>query len=74
MTVIDGIRSVDCVNPPRRSASARARCPAGLPDIIKSKKAAARDKDLAVLDILEKTLAETADQPKSQARRPRGRE
>lgn len=43
-----------------------------LPDIIRSKKAANRPRDRAVLDILEKTLEESA-QPKEQARRTRKR-
>ncbi len=37
---------------------------ASLADIIKSKRAAARSKDLAVLEVLEKTLAEKAAQSK----------
>jgi hypothetical protein len=39
---------------------------ASLPDIIASKKAAGRERDLAVLPVLEKTLKATA------SRRPRG--
>lgn len=45
---------------------------ASLPDIIRSKKAANRPRDRAVLEILEKTLEESA-QPKEQARRGRKR-
>ncbi|SPE31672.1 hypothetical protein SBA3_1800004 [Candidatus Sulfopaludibacter sp. SbA3] len=40
---------------------------AALPDIIKSKKAAARPQDLAVLPVLEKTLEEAASHQKSEA-------
>jgi hypothetical protein len=45
---------------------------ASLPDIIRSKRAAKRPRDLAVLDILEKALEE-ARRPKAAARRPRSR-
>jgi predicted nucleotidyltransferase len=42
---------------------------AGLPDIIRSKKAAGRPQDKAVMEILEKTLEETAAQSQGEARR-----
>jgi predicted nucleotidyltransferase len=45
---------------------------ASLTDIIKSKRAARRPRDLAVLDILEKALAE-ASRPSQKAARPRSR-
>ena len=43
---------------------------AGLPDIIRSKKAAGRPRDLAVLPVLEKALAQTAANPENPPRRP----
>ena len=43
---------------------------ADLADIIRSKKAAGRPRDKAVLDLLERTLEETT-RPQSQARRPK---
>jgi hypothetical protein len=46
---------------------------ASLPDIIRSKRAARRPRDMAVLDILEKTLEETP-RPKDTPRRRRSRE
>jgi hypothetical protein len=46
---------------------------AALPDIIRSKKAARRPRDLAVLDILEKSLEEQS-RPTRQTRRSRARE
>jgi predicted nucleotidyltransferase len=45
---------------------------ASLPDIIKSKKAARRPRDIAVIDILEKALEERVG-AKKKARRPRSR-
>jgi hypothetical protein len=72
MTVIDGVTSFDGLGKramPARIGAAVLRV-ASLPDIIKSKKAAGRAKDLAVLGILEKTLEETADHAKGKARRP----
>ena len=45
---------------------------ASLPDIIRSKRAARRPRDLAVLDILEKTLEQTP-RPKDTPRRSRSR-
>lgn len=44
---------------------------AGLPDIIASKRAAGRSRDLAVLDVLEKTLEEKNEQDNKKG--PRGR-
>jgi len=71
MTVIDGIRSFEVLRSRSRGVSfGRAQLlVAGLPDIIKSKKAAARPSDLAALPILEKTLAETAHHPQATPRR-----
>jgi len=47
---------------------------ADLEDILRSKRAAGRPRDRAVLDILEKTLDEKTRQEKGKARRPEGRE
>jgi hypothetical protein len=46
---------------------------ASLPDIIRSKRVARRPRDLAVLDILEKTIEETP-RPRNTPRRRRARE
>jgi hypothetical protein len=46
---------------------------ASLDDIIRSKRAAGRDRDRAVLDVLEKAREEASNQ-KGKARRPRSRE
>jgi hypothetical protein len=46
---------------------------ASLADIIKSKKAAGRPKDLAVMPVLEKALAPTENYTKNAARRPEDR-
>jgi hypothetical protein len=66
MTAIDGIRSFEGLR--KRASVVRfgdaTLYVAALADIIKSKKAAGRPRDLAVLGILETTLAETAHNPK----------
>jgi hypothetical protein len=58
MTVIDGIRSFEGLR--KRARTVRLNdtelAVATLSDIIKSKRAAGRARDLAVLDVLEKTL------------------
>ena len=60
MTVVDGIRSFEGLR--KRARTIRVDdtelTVAGLSDIIKSKRAAGRARDLAVLDVLEKTLGE----------------
>ena len=62
MSVIDGVRSFEGL----RARAARVNIGgsdvfvAGLSDIVKSKKAAGRPQDLAVLPVLEKTLEEKA--------------
>ncbi len=72
MASVDGVRSL---------ASLRSRAKqvmfgdvrllvAGLPDIIKSKRAAGRPRDLAVMDVLEKALHEEASDQKSEAGSP----
>ena len=72
MGEIDGIRSFEGLR--KRATEVQfgdARLlVATLPDIIKSKKAAGRPRDLAVLPILEKALEETARHPKNPPRRP----
>ncbi|PWT98330.1 MAG: hypothetical protein C5B51_29550 [Terriglobia bacterium] len=61
MSEIDGIRSFEGIRRRSREVSFAGTVLriASLPDIIKSKKAAGRPRDVAVLPILEKTLAET---------------
>jgi len=58
MTVIDGIRSFEGLR--KRAKTVRLGNAelhvAALPDIIRSKRAAGRPRDLAVLEVLEKTL------------------
>lgn len=69
MTVIDGISSFEGLRKRAtrvRFGDARLRV-AALADIIRSKKAAGRPRDLAVLPLLEKTLEEAARHQKSQA-------
>jgi predicted nucleotidyltransferase len=69
MTVIDGIRSFERL----RDRAKHVRLGdsklyvATLADIIKSKKAAGRSQDLAVLELLEKTLEETSRHAKGTA-------
>lgn len=69
MSVVDGVRSFEGLR--KRAGLLRfGGSPiyvASLADIIKSKKAAKRPRDLAVLEVLEKTLAQTAGHPKSEA-------
>lgn len=69
MTVIDGVRSFEglrkraktiCLGPARLQV-------ASLSDIIRSKRAAGRPRDLAVLDVLERTLDEEARLQKGEA-------
>jgi hypothetical protein len=70
MTVIDGIRSFEGLRrraTPVRFGDAQILV-AALADIIKSKKAAHRPRDLAVLEILERTLDETSRHPQRKAR------
>ena len=60
MTVMDGVRSFEGLRKRAKTidvGDARLSV-AGLSDIIKSKKAAGRARDLAVLDVLEKALGE----------------
>ena len=70
MTVIDGVSSFEGL----RKRAARIRFGdaeifvAALADIIKSKKAAGRPRDLAVLEILHRTLDETARHQKGKTR------
>jgi hypothetical protein len=66
MTVIDGIRSFEGLR--KRAKTIRVDdtelTVAALSDIIKSKKAAGRARDLAVLNVLEKALDEESRLPK----------
>jgi hypothetical protein len=70
MTVIDGVSSFEGLR--RRAARISFGdadiLVAALADIIKSKKAAGRPRDLAALDILERTLDETSRQQKRKTR------
>jgi hypothetical protein len=69
MTAIDGVRSFEGFRGRARAVSFGA-CKiqvASLADIIKSKKAAGRPRDLAVLEILEKALEESAGHAKREA-------
>lgn len=67
MVEMDGVRSFEALR------SRAKRVPFGsvtlsvasLADIIKSKKAAGREKDLAVLHVLERTLAEASNNPET---------
>jgi hypothetical protein len=67
MDIVDGIKSLESLR--RRSLQIRLGAAsirvAPLTDIIKSKKAAGRPRDLAVLEVLERTLAENSADPKS---------
>jgi predicted nucleotidyltransferase len=74
MPMIHGIRSFEGVR-----ARAAERVIGGLPllvasldDIIASKKAAGRDRDLAVLPVLEQTRRHAIDQPTASKRKKRG--
>jgi hypothetical protein len=68
MTVIDGIASFEGLRQPAKVVriGASALLVAGPPDIVKSKKAAGRAKDLAVLGILEKALERSRGSPERQ--------
>jgi hypothetical protein len=74
MVTIHGVRSYEGV----RDRAVRMRiggasiCVASLPDIIRSKRAAGRPRDLAVLDVLETALEESSRPPRK-TRRPRAR-
>ena len=70
MTAIDGIRSFEGLRKRARAVrfGASTLYVAALADIIKSKAAAGRPRDLAVLGILETTLAETAHNAKRSPR------
>jgi hypothetical protein len=76
MTVIDGIPSFEGLR--KRATTMRfedARLyVATLADIIRSKKAAGRARDLAVLPLLEKTVEKAARHPQSQTRSSQERE
>jgi predicted nucleotidyltransferase len=69
MTVIDGIRSFEGLR--KRAKTIRIDdtelTVAALSDIIRSKRAAGRARDLAVLDVLEKTLGEESRLQKGEA-------
>lgn len=75
MSALHGIRSFESLRSrAERVLFGRARLwVASLDDVIKSKKALGRPRDLAVLDILEKTARELKAREKK-AQRPRGRE
>lgn len=69
MTVIDGVRSFEGLRKRAKTirlGSARLQV-ASLSDIIRSKRAAGRPRDLAVLDVLERTLDEEARLQKGEA-------
>ena len=73
MGEIDGIRSFEGLRKRAHHLSfgEAGLLVAALADIIKSKKAAGRPRDKAVLPILEKLLAEAALDPKGPPRRPK---
>ena len=76
MTVVDGIPSFEGLRKratPMRFEDARLYV-ATLADIIRSKKAAGRARDLAVLPLLEKTVEKAARHPQSQTRSSQERE
>jgi hypothetical protein len=72
MTVIDGIATFEGLG--KRATKVHigqsALMVASLPDIIKSKKAAGRPRDMAVLPVLEKTLEEAAGHSQGATGRP----
>ncbi len=76
MTVIHGVRSFEGL----RARASQVDIDgvvvlvAALEDIIKSKRAAGRARDLAVLDVLEKARAESSSRPPGPSRRARKRE
>jgi hypothetical protein len=69
MSVVDGVRSFEGLrNRAEHVRIGEARLlVAGLPDIVKSKKAAARPQDLAAIPVLEKTLEEKTRNTKREA-------
>jgi len=70
MSVVDGVRSFEGLRKramPVKFGGSRIYV-ASLADIIKSKKAAGRPRDLAVLEVLEKTLEQTTGHTQSAAR------
>jgi hypothetical protein len=69
MSVIDGVRSFEGLRKRagRVNIGGARLMVAGLSDIVKSKKAAGRPQDLAVLPVLEKTLEEKARNTRSEA-------
>ncbi len=76
VTAMHGIRSFEGLRK-RATAVKFGGVPlyvADLADIIKSKKAAARGRDLAVLEVLEKALEESTRNPKGETRRSPKRE
>ena len=76
MSAIDGVHSFEGLRKramPVQLGNAEIRV-ASLTDIIKSKKAAGRPQDTAVLGVLEKTLEETSRNQKSATRSPQKRE
>ncbi len=70
MTTIHGVRSFEGLRARARTLDlvGAPLVVAALPDIIRSKRAADRPRDLAVIDVLEKALEEGAKQEKP----PRG--
>ena len=69
MSVVDGVRSFEGLRKramPVPFGGSRILV-AALADIIKSKRAAGRPRDLAVLEVLEKTLEQTADRTQGKA-------
>jgi hypothetical protein len=76
MSVVDGVRSFEGL----RNRAERVRIGeahllvAGLPDIVKSKKAAARPQDLAAIPVLEKTLEEKTRDTQREVGRSEDRE
>lgn len=76
MSVIDGVRSFDGMHrraTPVRLGNAEIRV-AALADIIRSKRAAGRPQDTAVLGVLEKTLEEASRDSKGATRSSQERE
>ena len=71
MSRIDGVRSFEAVRARAQTMDFGGHClrVAALTDIIRSKRAANRPRDRAVLEILEKTLAEKKSAREGPARR-----
>ncbi len=67
MGTIHGVRSYESLRGRARTVNLGGcrLLVAGLPDIIRSKRAAGRPRDRAVLEILEKTLEESRNRPES---------